>query len=69
MLGGGARELVILVVAQFLQQDLAPYLPAPVRGWLTAQSPRTIVTQVQSADEIWVKPRLKTKSSAFVPGR
>jgi hypothetical protein len=67
--GTSARELVILVLAQLLQQYLSPYLPAPLRGWLTAQILCTLVAGLQSAYEIWVKPRLKTKSSAVVPSR
>ena len=36
--GTSARELVTLVLAQLLQQYLAPSLPAPLRGWLTTQT-------------------------------
>lgn len=56
--GTSARELVILVLAQLLQQYLAPYLPAPLRGWLTAQTLRTLVQGLEFAYQTWVRPRL-----------
>lgn len=59
--GTSARELVILVLAQLLQQYLAPYLPAPLRGWLTAQTLRTLVQGLQFAYDTWVRPRLGQK--------
>lgn len=57
--GASARELVILVLAQLLQQYLAPYLPALVRGWLTAQTLRTLIDGLQLAYATWVKPKLQ----------
>ena len=56
--GTSARELVILVLAQLLGQYLAPYLPAPLRGWLTAQTLRTLMQGLEFADQTWVRPRL-----------
>jgi hypothetical protein len=46
--GTSARELVILVLAQLLQQDLSPDLPAPLGGWLTAQTLRTLVADCRA---------------------
>lgn len=67
--GTSARELMILVLAQLLQQYLSPSLPAPLRGWLTAQMLRTLVAGLQSAYETWVKPKLKPRTTAFATGR
>lgn len=59
--GTSARELVILVLAQLLGQYLAPSLPVPLRGWLTAQTLRTLVQGLEFAYTTWVRPRLQTK--------
>ena len=59
--GTSARELVILVLAQLLGQYLAPSLPAPLRGWLTAQTLRALVQGLQFAYDTWVRPRLGQK--------
>ena len=65
--GTSARELVILVLAQLLQQYLAPYLPAPLRGWLTVQTLRTLVQGLEFAYTTWVKPKLQ--KGAALPQR
>ena len=65
--GTSARELVILVLAQLLQQYLAPYLPAPLRGWLTAQTLRTLVQGLQFAYDTWVRPRLGQRQPIKTP--
>ncbi|KQR33108.1 hypothetical protein [Deinococcus sp. Leaf326] len=65
--GTSARELVILVLAQLLQQYLAPRLPLPLRGWLTAETLRSLVKGLEFAYTMWVKPRLS--KSAALAGR
>ena len=60
--GTSARDLVILVLAQLLRPYLAPSLPAPLRGWLTAQTLRTLIAGLQSAYDTWVKPRLAKRT-------
>lgn len=59
--GTSARELVILVLAQLLTQYVSPSLPAPLRGWLTAQTLRTLVQGLEYAYQTWVKPKLGKK--------
>lgn len=49
---------MILVLAQLLQQYLAPSLPTPLRGWLTAQTSRTLIAGLQSAYDTSVKSKL-----------
>lgn len=67
--GTSARELVILVLAQLLGQYLAPYLPAPLRGWLTAQTLRTLVQGLEFAYQTWVRPRLDQRLPLVIPNR
>ena len=62
-----ARELVILVLAQLLGQYLAPSLPAPLRGWLTAQTLRTLVQGLEFAYQTWVRPRLGRSTTPGTP--
>jgi hypothetical protein len=65
--GTSARELVILMLAQLLQQYLAPRLPLPLRGWLTAETLRSLVKGLEFAYTTWVKPRL-SKPATLVGG-
>jgi ABC-type uncharacterized transport system fused permease/ATPase subunit len=55
--GTSARELVILVLAQ-LQQYLAPRLTLSLRGWLTAETLRSLVRALEFAYTTWMRPRL-----------
>lgn len=54
---------MILVLAQLLQQYLAPRLPLPLRGWLTAETLRSLVKGLEFAYTMWVKPRLSTPAT------